>query len=85
MSLSKQLPFHLGLPDPEERGTMICLSLMREQSWVNSHHFGGIFCLHFLPRNAGKWFLQNAGSTYLPNYTHGIGFKETVIHMHLPL
>jgi len=56
------------------------LSLMWEQSSVDNHHFEGIFCLHFLPKNAGKWFLQNAGSTYLPNHTHGIGFKETVTH-----
>jgi hypothetical protein len=61
-------------------GFVMTFSYVRTKSWVDSHHFGGIFCLHLLPKNAGKWFLQNAGSTYLPNYTHGIGFKETVIH-----
>lgn len=59
---------------------VMAFSYVRTKSLVDSHHFGGIFCFHILPKNAGKWFLQNAGSTYLQNYTHGIGFKETDKH-----
>jgi len=40
----------------------MAFSYVRTKIWVDSHHFGGIFYLHFLPKNAGKWFLQNAGS-----------------------
>jgi hypothetical protein len=81
-SLIKQLPFLLGLPNHEDKGTMIChgLLLCENKDIGRQPSFGEIFYLHLLPKNEGKWFFQNVHSTSLPNYTHGIRFKETVKH-----